>query len=43
MLGEAERGALETLRRVDPDRTTPLEALELLAELVRGLRREGDS
>jgi DNA mismatch repair protein MutS len=35
--GEAE--ALEALRRVDPDRTTPLEALEVLSRLVSALKR----
>jgi len=38
--GEAE--ALNALRRLDPDRTTPFEALELLARLVAGLRAGGD-
>jgi DNA mismatch repair protein MutS len=33
-----EAEALEALRRVDPDRTTPLEALELLARLAGRLR-----
>jgi DNA mismatch repair protein MutS len=42
-LGETERGVLEAVRGLDPDRTTPLEALELLTELVGRLRREGDS
>jgi DNA mismatch repair protein MutS len=42
-LGEAERGVLEAVRGVDPDRTTPLEALELLTELVGRLREEGES
>jgi DNA mismatch repair protein MutS len=32
-----EEDALEALRGLDPDRTTPLEALELLARLRRGL------
>jgi DNA mismatch repair protein MutS len=36
-----ESRALEALRELDPDRTTPLEALELLARLRRGL--EDDS
>jgi len=38
--GEAE--ALRAIRNFDPDRTTPLEALDLLAELVAGMRVEGD-
>jgi DNA mismatch repair protein MutS len=42
-LGAAERDALEALGCVDPDRTTPLEALELLTALVRRLGREDDS
>jgi DNA mismatch repair protein MutS len=42
-LGAAERDALEALRCVDPDRTTPLEALELLTALVGRLGREDDS
>jgi DNA mismatch repair protein MutS len=37
--GEAE--ALKTLRSLDPNRTTPLEALEVLARLVAGMREEG--
>jgi DNA mismatch repair protein MutS len=32
-----ELAAIEALRRVDPDRTTPLEALELLARLAASL------
>jgi DNA mismatch repair protein MutS len=35
--GEAE--ALEALRCVDPDRTTPLEALDVLSRLVSALKR----
>jgi DNA mismatch repair protein MutS len=38
--GEVE--ALTTLRSLDPDRTTPLEALGVLARLVAGLRRENE-
>ena len=34
--GEAE--ALKSLRRLDLDRTTPLEAFDLLARLVAGMR-----
>jgi DNA mismatch repair protein MutS len=41
-LGPGEGEALEALRRVDPDRTTPLEALELLSRLVSGLKRGAD-
>jgi DNA mismatch repair protein MutS len=37
--GEAE--ALKTLRSLDPNRTTPLEALDVLARLVAGMRAEG--
>jgi DNA mismatch repair protein MutS len=42
-LGAAERDALEALRCVDAERTTPLEALELLTALQKRLGREGDS
>jgi DNA mismatch repair protein MutS len=38
--GEVE--ALTTLRSLDPNRTTPLEALGVLARLVAGVRREGE-
>jgi DNA mismatch repair protein MutS len=36
----SERAALDLLRRADPDRTTPLEALELLSRVVSALRDE---
>ena len=36
----AERDALELLRSADPDRTTPLEALELVSRVVSMLRGE---
>ena len=36
----SERAALDLLRRADPDRTTPLEALELLSRVVSVLRDE---
>jgi DNA mismatch repair protein MutS len=36
----AEHAALDLLRRADPDRTTPLEALELLSRAVSVLRGE---
>jgi DNA mismatch repair protein MutS len=38
--GEAE--ALTTLRGLDPNGTTPFEALDILARLVAGLRAEGE-
>jgi DNA mismatch repair protein MutS len=38
--GEAE--ALKALRSLDPNRTTPLEALEFLARLVASLQTDGD-
>jgi DNA mismatch repair protein MutS len=38
VLDPAEARALERLRGLDPERTTPLEALELLASLAAGLR-----
>ncbi len=41
-LAAGEKHALEALRRVDPERTTPLEALELLTALVERLRREDE-
>jgi len=37
-LRPGEEAALATLRSLDPDRTTPLEALDLLARLVAGVR-----
>jgi len=37
----AERDALEALRGLDPERTTPLEALALLARLAERLRERG--
>jgi DNA mismatch repair protein MutS len=37
----AEQAALDALRGVDPERTTPLEALALLADLCARLRGEG--
>jgi DNA mismatch repair protein MutS len=40
-LGPGEGEALEALRSVDPDRTTPLEALELLSRLVSALKPGG--
>jgi DNA mismatch repair protein MutS len=40
-LRPAEAEALKALRSLDPDRTTPLEALDLLARLVAGMRTEG--
>ena len=36
----AERAVLDLLRHADPDRTTPLEALELLSRAVSVLRGE---
>jgi hypothetical protein len=36
----SERAALELLRRADPDRITPLEALELLSRIVSVLSDE---
>jgi DNA mismatch repair protein MutS len=36
-----ERAALDALRALEPDRTTPLDALAALAQLVARLRREG--
>jgi DNA mismatch repair protein MutS len=36
----SERAVLDLLRRADPDRTTPLEALELLSRAVSVLRDE---
>ena len=39
----AEADALETLRGLDVDRTTPIEALGLIARLVAGLREESES
>ncbi|HEY5657647.1 MAG TPA: DNA mismatch repair protein MutS [Myxococcota bacterium] len=42
-LAAAEREALEALRRIDPERTTPLEALELLVALRERLAQETDS
>ena len=41
-LAAGEKHALEALRRVDPERTTPLEALELLTALVERLTREDE-
>jgi DNA mismatch repair protein MutS len=41
-LTAGEASALQTLRNVDPDRTTPLEAIELLARLKARLSEEGD-
>jgi DNA mismatch repair protein MutS len=38
-----EREVLDALRGIDPDRTTPLEALELVTRLCRKLRGEGDA
>jgi DNA mismatch repair protein MutS len=40
-LGAAERAVIDELRSVDPDRTTPIDAVALLAELVGRLRGEG--
>ncbi len=39
----AERDVLELLRRTDPDRTTPLDALALVSRAVSMLRSEGKS
>jgi DNA mismatch repair protein MutS len=39
----AEQAALEALRSLDVDRTTPLDALELVAGLAATLRAEGDA
>jgi DNA mismatch repair protein MutS len=39
----SERAALDLLRRADPERTTPLEALELLSRAVSVLRDEVES
>jgi DNA mismatch repair protein MutS len=36
----SERAALDLLQRIDPDRTTPLEALELLSRLTAVLKDE---
>jgi len=41
--GAGEREVLDALRRVDPDHTTPLEALELVTHLRDRLRGEGDA
>ena len=41
-LRPGEAAALRTLRSLDPNRTTPLEALDVLARLVAGVRREGE-
>jgi len=41
-LGPGEAQALKTLRSLDPNRTTPFEALELLDRLVAGVRAEGE-
>lgn len=40
-LGPGEATALATLRQTEVDRTTPLEALEILSRLVAGLRPPG--
>jgi DNA mismatch repair protein MutS len=39
--GPGEEQALEALRQLEPERTTPLEALEILSRLVSGLRPPG--
>jgi hypothetical protein len=39
-ISEAEKSALALLKQTDPNRTTPLEALELLSGLVTALRSE---
>ena len=36
--GDRERAALRELEQLDPERTTPLEALQLLSRLVAQLR-----
>jgi DNA mismatch repair protein MutS len=40
--GPAERRVLDELRRADPDRTTPVEALALLARLCEALAEDGE-
>ena len=40
-LGPGEAAALSALRKMEIDRTTPLEALEILSRLVAGLRPQG--
>jgi DNA mismatch repair protein MutS len=42
-LRPGEARALEALRGIDPNRMTPLEALERLAELVAAVRVESDA
>ncbi len=37
-LGPGEAAALATLRQTEVDRTTPLEALQILSRLIAGLR-----
>jgi DNA mismatch repair protein MutS len=42
-LTPAAATALDALRDLDPDEITPMQALELVARLAAGLRREGES